>query len=110
MSHLLLSLLSFLLQAFVLKVAVGAMGAPERKNTYAKALWVAFALNAAGFVLGWFGIMGAIVYLILWFAVIMSTYALGLFRSIGVAVVQVVLKFALGIILSLLGLEIALLG
>lgn len=110
MSHLLLSLLSFLLHAFVLKVAVGAMGAPDHKNTYSKALWVAFGLNVAGFVLGWFGIMGAIIYLVLWFAVIMSTYTLGFLRSTGVAIVQVVLKFALGIVLSLLGLEIALLG
>ena len=104
MSTLILGILSFFVQAFALKLAVGAMGAPRAKNTYSTAMTVAFGLNLAGFLLGFIPFVGWLVYLVLWFAVIMSVYDLGFWRSIGVAVLQVVLKLAIGLLLKILGL------
>jgi hypothetical protein len=104
MSALILGIISFLLQALVLKWAAGFVGAPSSKNTYSTALWVAFGLNVIGMLTAAVPIIGWIVYLIAWFVVIMKVYELDFLQSIGLAIFQVLLKFALGLLLALIGL------
>lgn len=104
MSALILGIVSFLLQALVLKLAAGFVGAPSSKNTYSTALWVAFGLNVLGMLTLAVPIIGWLVYLVAWFVVIMKVYELGFLQSIGLAIFQVLLKFGIGLVLSLIGL------
>ncbi|MFP4600483.1 MAG: hypothetical protein ACLFVJ_19670 [Persicimonas sp.] len=106
MSSLIFAIVTFFLHALVLKIAAGAMGAPRAKNTYPRALKVAFGLSVAGFLLGFIPIVSLPLYGILWIAVIMSVYDLGFMRSIGVAFVQVGLKLLLALLLKLFGFSV----
>lgn len=103
MSALILGIISFLLQALVLKWAAGAVGAPASKNTYSTAMWVAFGLNVLGMLTLAVPIIGWVVYLVAWFAVIMTVYNLGFLQSVGLAIFQVLIKFGIGLLLSLIG-------
>lgn len=104
MSALILGILSFLLQALVLKIAAGFVGAPSSKNTYSTAMLVAFGLNVIGMLTSAVPIIGWVVYLVAWFVVIMKVYELDFLQSIGLAIFQVLVKFGLGLLLSILGL------
>jgi hypothetical protein len=103
MSALILGLVSFLLQALVLKLAAGFVGAPSSKNTYSTALVVAFGLNVLGMLTLAVPLIGWMVYLVAWFVVIMKVYELDFLQSIGLAIFQVLLKLGLGLLLSLFG-------
>jgi hypothetical protein len=108
MSSLIIGIATFVLHAFVLKLAVGTMGAPQHKNTLSKALTVAFGLSVAGFLIGFVPLVSWPLYALLWVAVIATVYEIGIMRSIGVAVLQVVLKLVIWLLLKLVGLPLAL--
>lgn len=107
MTTLFFGILTFFLHALVLKIAVGTMGVPASRNTYSKALSIAFALSLAGFLIGFIPLVSWLIYAVLWIAVIMSAYDLGLFKSLGVAVVQVGLKIVVWMLLKLFTFDVA---
>lgn len=108
MTSLLFGIALFFLHALVLKLAVGVMGAPREKNSYSKALTIAFALSVVGFLLGFVPLVSWLLYGVVWLGVIMSAYDLGFMRSIGVAFTQVGLKIVLWFLLKLFGVSVAL--
>ncbi len=98
------TILSFVIQAFALKIALSTVGTSKSDNTFGTALTVAFGLNAAFIVLGLLPLMGSLVYLGLWVAVIMTVYRLGFFKSLGVGLMQFVVRGVLGFVFWVLGL------
>lgn len=103
MSSIILAVVSFFLQAFALKLALGVMGQPSHQNKYGTAIRVAATLALAGFLLGFIPLVGWLVYAILWLLVVRSVYGIGLTKSVGVAVLQVVIRLVLSGILALIG-------
>ncbi len=106
MTPLIFAIVGFLLQAMALKIAVGLLGQSAAENRFSKAIGVALMLTVAGWILGFapFG-LGYIMYPLLWLGVIMAVYGIGFFRSLGVAVLQVGVKMAIGFVLSLIGFQ-----
>jgi hypothetical protein len=102
-----MGIVTFFLHALVLKLAVGTMGVPQTKNTYSKAMSIAFGLTLAGFVISFIPLLSWPIYAVLWMGVIMSAYDLGFFKSLGVAVMQIVLKVVVWIVLALFGVSVA---
>ncbi len=109
MSAILVTVVSFLMQALALKLALGMLGQASAENKYSKAIGVAALLNVAGFVLAIVP-FGGLFYALLWLGVIMTAYRVGFFRSLGVAVLQVGVRFVLGFVLSLIGFSSGLFG
>ena len=103
MSGLILSLLSFLIGAFALKLAISVSGKEVNNNNYSTALSVSAGLGVVGFLLGFFPVVGLIFYAILWVAVVMGVYQVGALRSLGVAFLQVVIRLLIMGFLSLIG-------
>ena len=107
MDGLVVTIISFLLQALALYLAVKAVAEDQTRNSYGRALLVASILGVLGWLLlesfavlacgGWF------LYLILWFAVIMGVYKISLLRSLGVAIMLVLIRLGLALVLSLFG-------
>ncbi len=108
MSTLIFGIVSFFLHALVLKLAIATMGVPHAKNSYTKALGIAFALSVAGLLVGCIPVASYLIYGVLWMAVIMSAYDLGVFKSLGVAIVQVGLKVVLWLIFKAFGIHMLL--
>ncbi len=106
MTSFILGIVGFLLQAMALKVALGLLGQSAAENKFSKAIGVALMLTVAGWFLGFapFGV-GYVLYPLLWLGVIMGVYGIGFFRSLGVAVLQVGVKMAIGFVLSLIGFQ-----
>jgi hypothetical protein len=106
MSTLIIGIVTFFLHALVLKLAVGTMGVPQAKNPYPKALSIAFGLTLAGFVIGFIPLISWFIYALVWLGVIMAAYDLGFVKSLGVAIMLIVLKVMVWIVLALFGLGV----
>lgn len=102
------AIVSFLLHVLTLKLAAGSMGVPRANNQYLKALMVVLGLSLAGFVLGLVPILGWLLYPLVWVVVVKSAYDLSFAKSLGVALVQVVLKLGLWLIFKLFGVHMLL--
>ncbi|MFW5965903.1 MAG: hypothetical protein ACOCV2_00225 [Persicimonas sp.] len=107
MSSLIGAIIVFLGNALALKIAAGAMGASANKNTYTRALSIAFWLLIASFLIGFVPIVSGLLYAMVWVGVIMTVYELSFLRSVGVAIAQFAVKIALLLILKLVGLSTA---
>ena len=107
MDGLVLTIVSFLLQALALYLAVRAVAEERTHNTYGKALLVAAVLGLLSWLLlESFAVIacgGWLFYLILWFAVIMGVYKISLLRSLGVAIMLVLIRLGLALLLTLFG-------
>ena len=98
------AVLTFFLSALALKLALRVMGQPARENKYGTAVTVAGILSVASVLLGAFPFFVAwIVYPILWIVMVKSVYHISFTKSLGVAVLQAVIRFGL---LALLGMLI----
>lgn len=97
------AILSFFVSAFALKLSLSAMGQPARRNRYDTAMTVSAVLSLCGWVLGFVPFLGWLVYGILWLAVVRSVYEISLKKSIGVAVLLVLIRagllFGLGFVI-----------
>jgi hypothetical protein len=102
-----MGIVTFFLHALVLKFAVGTMGVPRTKNTISKALSIAFGLTLAGLVISFIPFVSWLIYAVVWMGVIMSAYDIGFVKSLGVAVMQIVLKVVVWIVLALFGVSVA---
>ncbi|MFU8807244.1 MAG: hypothetical protein ACNA8W_25775 [Bradymonadaceae bacterium] len=100
-------IISFLVQALALKLALGVLGQPSTQNRYGTALGVAGGLTAMGFVLGFVPIMGWLLFPVMWIAVVMGVYKIGFLKSLGVAILQVVLRMVISLILAVIGIKTA---
>lgn len=107
MSSLIGAIVVFLGNALALKIAAGAMGASATKNTYPRALSVAFWLLVASFLIGFVPIVSGLLYAMVWIGAIMMVYELSFLRSVGVAIAQFAVKIALLLLLKLVGLSTA---
>ncbi|MBA2660958.1 MAG: hypothetical protein H0U74_01580 [Bradymonadaceae bacterium] len=107
MSAILFAIIGFFVQALALKVALGVLGQPSAQNKYSTALSVAALLNFSGLLLGFVPFFGWFIYAILWLAVVMGVYHIGFVRGLAVAVLQIVVKIAIGLILSIFGLKLS---
>lgn len=105
MSTLVLGIATFFLHVLTLKLAVSTMGVPRSKNRYTKALYVVLGLSVAAFIVGFIPLISWLLYSVLWIVVVMSSYNLGFFKSVCVAVIQVGLKIALWLLLKLMGIN-----
>jgi hypothetical protein len=103
-------IIGFFVQAFALKLALGAMGQPAAENRYSRALGVSAMLTVAGFILGFVPFFGWLLSSAVWVAVVMSVYHIGFLKSVGVAILQVVLRFILGLLLALFGIKVGAAG
>ena len=106
MGSLVLGVVSFLLQALALKVALGAMGQPESRNEYTTALTVSAGLSLAGFVLSSIWIVGGLLYLVFWVLVVMNVYELKFTKALAVGVLQYILRWMLHLVLGAVGMVV----
>lgn len=105
MSSLIGGIILFFGNALALKIAAGAMGASSTKNTYRRALTVAFWLMIAHLVIGFVPLVSLPLYAIVWVGAVMAVYELSFWRSLGVAVVHFGVKMGLVFLLKLIGLS-----
>jgi len=103
MGTIVLGVVSFLVQAFALKMALGAMGQPESRNDYTTALGVSLGLNFAGFFLSSVWIVGGLMYLIVWVLVVMNVYEINFTKSLAVGVLQYIIRWMLHLVLGAIG-------
>lgn len=105
MSAILISIVSFFVQALALKVSLGMFGQPSNTNRYSTALGVAAVLNLSAMVLGFVPLFGWFLYAALWLGVVMSVYKIGFGRSLGVAVLQIIVRWVLTLLLGFFGIK-----
>ena len=94
----------FFVHALALKFSAGALGASSLKNTYGRALKLSGAFVLLHFLLGFVPLIGGLLYLTAWCALVMKTYKFSLLKSVGVALLQGVLGWVLLWVLKAIGL------
>lgn len=99
-------IISFFVQALALKLALGVLGQPSAQNKYTTALGVCGGLTLASIVVGSVPFFGWLLVPVMWIAIVMGVYHIGFLKSVGVAVLQVILKMMITLILAILGIKI----
>ena len=107
MSTILFFILSFIIQAVALKLSLSVLGQASAQNKFGTAVGVVALLNVALVVTSFVPVVGWLLKPLVWLLVIMSVYRIGFFKSIGVAVIQLVIQVGLKWILALIGLSVA---
>lgn len=107
MSTILFFILSFIIQAIALKLSLSVLGQASAQNKFGTAIGVVAVLNIALLVTSFVPVVGWMLKPLVWLLVIMAVYRTGFFKSIGVAVIQLVIQLALKWILALIGLSVA---
>jgi len=92
--------INFFVSALALKLSLNILGQPSGRNRYKTALKVALGLAFAGWVLGFVPFLGWLLYAGLWVFVIRDVYGTSWTKTLGVALLQVVVRLTL---LALLG-------
>ena len=105
MSTILVFILGFLMQAVALKLSLGVLGQASAQNKFGTAIGVVAVLKIALMVTAFVPVVGWLLKPLVWLLVIMAVYKIGFFKSIAVAIVQVVFQIALKWILALIGLS-----
>ncbi len=105
MSTILFFILAFFIQAIALKMALGLLGQAKSDNQFSTALAVAAMLNVAMVITTFIPFFGDILKPMVWLLIIMAIYKIGFFKSIAVAVVQLVIAGLLEWILELIGFQ-----
>lgn len=96
-------LLSLLIQAFALKLSLGFFGKESSENRFSTALGVSFLLSIVLLIVGAMPFLGVVLKPLIWMLVVMLVYRTGFLKTLGVAVVQVVIQAALKWILAIIG-------
>lgn len=99
-------IISFFVQALALKLALGVLGQPSAQNKYSTALGVSGGLTLTSIVVGAVPFFGWLLVPVMWIAIVMGVYHIGFLKSLGVAVLQVLLKFVITLILAIFGIKI----
>ena len=107
MSTILFFILSFIIQAVALKLSLSVLGQASAQNKFGTAVGVVALLNVALVVTSFVPVVGWLLKPLVWLLVIMAVYRIGFFKSIGVAVIQLVIQVGLKWILALIGLSVA---
>ncbi|RAL20569.1 hypothetical protein DL240_16155 [Lujinxingia litoralis] len=110
MSMIIFFVVSFLVQALALKLALSFMGHGTSSNGLGKAMGISFMLNVLLFFVGLVPLLGWVLKPVVWLLVVMSAYNTSFFKSMGVGLTQVVLQWGIGLVLSWLGLSMAFAG
>lgn len=103
MSAILFFIISLFVQALALKVALGLLGQKSAQNKFSTALVVSTLLNIALVVTAFVPIVGWMLKPLVWLLVIMAVYKIGLFKGMGVAVLQFLVQAGLKFLLGLIG-------
>ncbi len=97
-------LLKLVVQAAALVFAIEmAAGTRAQNNKFGRALTVTVGLGLAGVLFGMVPFVGWFLSMIFWCAVVMATYKISLWRSAGVAVLQLIIGWGLTFVLKLVG-------
>lgn len=104
-SWLIYGVVSLLVHAVALKLAVGAVS-DGRDNTYATALGLSAILMPVGAVLAWIPVLGWIAYILIWLTVVAGTYRIGVGSAVLVALAQTLIHCVLAAVLKLVGLSL----
>jgi putative membrane protein len=101
-SHLLAFLIRLALSAGVLWLAVGWVDPGNPANTFLRAVVVSLVLSLAYYVtlakFLWFLILPWLLYVLIWLGVIMSSYGLGFFRSLLLALALALLSWVVSLL------------
>jgi hypothetical protein len=103
MSAILFLIISLFVQALALKVALGLLGQASAQNKFSTALVVTGLLNVALLVTAFVPFVGWMLKPLVWLLVIMAVYKIGLFKGVGVALVQFLVQAVLKLLLGLIG-------
>lgn len=110
MSTILFFIVSLIVQAIALKLALGLLGQAGASNKMSTALTVVGILQVALVVTSFIPIVGWFIQPLVWLLVIMAVYKIGFFKTLGVALVQFVVQILLKWLLALIGLAPAFMG
>jgi hypothetical protein len=105
MSWLIYGIVSFLVQALALKLAVGAVSDGE-DNSYGTAIGISLLFTVLGAFLSFIPIVGYIAYLVIWIGVVASVYKIGVLRSVLVAILQTLVHALIAFGLRLININV----
>lgn len=99
----LLAVVGFFVSALALKLALGVLGQPAHENKYGTAVTVAGILSVCSLLLSFTPFfVGWVLYPLLWLVLVKSVYRIGFAKSLGVAVLQVLIRGGLMWLLHLI--------
>lgn len=96
-------LLGLLLQALALKLSLSFFGQNASENRFSRAFGVTLLLSVALFVLGWIPLFGWFLKPLFWLVAIMVVYRIGFMKTLGVAIVQLLIQAVLKWLLAIVG-------
>ena len=97
-------ILGFLLQAIALKWSLAILGQNSAQNKFGTALGVVAMLNVSVVAISFVPLVGWVLKPLVWLLIVMAVYRIGFFKSIGVAIFQVLIQIFIKWVLALIGL------
>lgn len=88
-----LAIAGFFLSALALKLSLGVLGQPKLQNKYSTAISTSGVLSIAGLLIGLVvPLVGFLVYGVFWVVVVRSVYGISVKKSVGVALLMVLIR------------------